>query len=105
MAKRPSIDRWETAWRKHCAGAITTYELPASFAQKQSSSIDDLKKEIQALSQSIKAMQKDLQDIKAMLQSRAPAAPPENVVLDLGNGPSQGNRAARLTLIEFSDYQ
>ncbi len=78
--------------------------VPSLCAQQQSS-IEDLRKEIQVLNQSIKSMQKDLQDIKALLQSRAPAAPSENVVLDLGNNPSQGNRAAKLTLIEFSDYQ
>ena len=32
-------------------------------------------------------------------------APPQNVVLDLGNNPSQGQATAKLTLIEFSDFQ
>ena len=78
----------------------------ALFAQQpQPSTTDDLRKEIQALSEAVKAMQKDLQDIKSMLQSRAPAAPPENVLLDLGNHPVRGNGAAKLILVEFSDYQ
>jgi len=68
-------------------------------------SVEELKKEIQALSQTIKAMQKDLQDIKALLQSRMPAPPPQNVLLDLDSKPSRGNATARLTLVEFSDYQ
>ncbi len=76
-------------------------------AQQQPSSTDDLRKEIQALSEAVKAMQKDLADIKAMLQSRAqgPPPPPENVVLDLANHPVRGNSAAKLILVEFSDYQ
>ncbi len=79
------------------------FAAPVVWAQK--SSIDDLKKQIDEMNKTIKAMQKDLQDIKALLVSRAPAAPPENVVLDLGNNRFRGERTAKLTLIEFSDYQ
>jgi protein-disulfide isomerase len=79
--------------------------LFASPLRAQQPSMEDLQKEIQALSQVMKAMQKDLADIRAMLQSRAPAPPPENVLLDLGNRPFRGDRAARLILVEFSDYQ
>ena len=71
----------------------------------QQTSIDDLKKEIQALSQSVGAMQKDIQEIKALLQKQAPAAPPQNVNLELGKSPARGNASAKLTMIEFSDYQ
>ena len=74
-------------------------------SQAQQSSTDDLRKEIQALTQTVKEMQKDLQEIKAMLVSRVPAAPAQSVVLDLTNKPSQGEPTAKLTLIEFSDYQ
>jgi protein-disulfide isomerase len=79
--------------------------LSASPLRAQQPSTDDLRKEIQALTQSVKEMQKDLQEIKALLQSRAPAAPPQNVVLDLSGKPSQGEATAKLTLIEFSDFQ
>ena len=75
-----------------------------SRAQQQSST-DDLRNEIKALTQTVKEMQKDLQEIKAMLVSRAPAAPPQNVVLDLSNNPSRGEATAKLTLVEFSDFQ
>ncbi len=76
---------------------------PTLRAQQQS--IDDLKKEIQSLSEAVKAMQKDLQEIKALLLGRVPAAPPENVLLDLAGNPSRGKSNAKLTLVEFSDYQ
>ena len=71
----------------------------------QQKTIEELSKQIEALSQSVKAMQKDVQDIKALLQSRMPAPPPQNVLLDLAGRPSRGEATAKLTLIEFSDYQ
>lgn len=68
-------------------------------------SIEDLSQEIQELKQTIKTMEQDLQEIKALLQSRTATAPPQNVFLDLGNSPFQGKPDARITLVEFSDYQ
>ena len=80
--------------------------LSAPLALAQQQSPDDLKKDIESLKESQKAIQKDLQEIKALLQQRGqPAAPPQNVVLELGKSPSKGERNAKLTLVEFSDYQ
>jgi Tfp pilus assembly protein PilN len=82
--------------------------LTAPLMRAQESSVDDLKKEIQSLNQTIKQMQKDLQEIKALLTARQQptrVTPPQKVLLDLDDNPSQGERTAKLTLIEFSDYQ
>jgi len=79
--------------------------LFAWSAPAQQTSTEELGKEIDALNQSMKAMQKDLQEIKTLLQSRVRAAPPQNVVLDLGDRPFRGENNAKLTLVEFSDYQ
>lgn len=79
--------------------------LSAPLALAQQPSTDDLKKDIEALKEGQKAIQKDLQEIKALLQRGQPPAPPQNVVLDLGKSPVKGERNAKLTLIEFSDYQ
>ena len=79
--------------------------LSAQPLHAQQPSTEDLQKEIRALGQSVKDMQKDLQEIKALLLSRAPTGPPQNVVLDLSNSPAQGEATAKLTLVEFSDYQ
>ena len=86
-------------------GLILALFLPAPFARAQQTSIDDLKKEIQTLNETVKGMQKDLQEIKSLLKSREPAPPLQNVILELGDNPSQGERTAKLTLVEFSDYQ
>jgi protein-disulfide isomerase len=79
--------------------------LLVSPARAQQSSINELKKEVQALSETLKAMQKDIQEIKALLGGRAQAVPPQKVLLDLGNNPARGAGTAKLTLVEFSDYQ
>jgi protein-disulfide isomerase len=91
-------------WRLSVGLVFVSLLLVPSVPAQQSST-DDLRKEIQALSESVKAMQKDLQEIKAMLANRAPAPPPEIVALDLANAHSRGDSSARLLLIEFSDYQ
>ena len=85
--------------------AALLFAVPLARAQKKQPTNEELKKDIQALSETVKAMQKDLQDIKAILTRAAPAAPPQNVVLDLDNDPVQGERTAKLTLVEFTDYQ
>ncbi|MGE5716816.1 MAG: hypothetical protein ACM369_09230 [Acidobacteriota bacterium] len=77
---------------------------PVALAQQQTS-IDDLKKDIETLKEGQKAIQKDMQEIKTLLQKGQPAAPSQVVDLDLGNSPVKGERTAKLTLVEFSDYQ
>jgi protein-disulfide isomerase len=68
---------------------------------------EDLQKQIDALKAEMKAVQKDLQEIKALLAPlKAPqGAQPQTVVLDPGDRPFKGARTARLTLVEFTDYQ
>ena len=73
-------------------------------AGAQQTSTDDLRKEIESLRETLKAIQKDLQDIKAMLGRQAPASG-IGAVIDTGDNPFKGERTAKLTLVEFSDYQ
>lgn len=65
-----------------------------------------LKKDVEALKEGQAAMQKELQEIKALLRGRsAVATEPQNVVLGVDGHPAQGDKDAKVTLIEFSDYQ
>jgi len=67
--------------------------------------MDDLKKEVETLNQNMNAMQKDIQEIKALLQNRVRVTPPQSVVMDLGKRPVKGKADAKLTLVEILDYQ
>ena len=83
--------------------AIVCATLPALAQQ---TTPDDLKKEIAALREALAAIQKDVRDIKTLLQTpRQPSGPAQNVTLDLGNRPFKGEATAKLTLVEFTDYQ
>ena len=87
-------------------GFVLMWALVAHPAAGQDPSNAELKRDIQALGAAVSAVQKDLQDIKALLQQRgAPQPAPQNVVLDLASNPSKGDNTARLTLVEFTDYQ
>ena len=76
-------------------------------AQAQSAAeLESLKKDIDALKEGQSAIQKDLQEIKSLLRARpGAAAPAQEVLLAVGDAPSKGNKDARLTLVEFTDYQ
>jgi protein-disulfide isomerase len=78
--------------------------LWAQTGSGQQPTTADLKKDIDALQTAVNAIQKELQEIKALLQGRQPE-PPQNVVLDISNRPFKGERTAKLTLVEFSDYE
>ena len=74
---------------------------------QSSEELNALKKEIQSLKEGQAAIQKDLQEIKNLLRARPAAAPaePQNIVLSVADAPFKGEKSAKLTLIDFSDYQ
>ncbi len=88
------------------AGLLALAAAPATFAQ---ASDQDLAKEIEALKQGQIQIRKDLADLKKLLQQQKSAAPKgPNVagkVFDIGTAPVKGVPTAKLTLIEFLDYQ
>jgi protein-disulfide isomerase len=68
--------------------------------------LSELRKEVEALKQGQLQLQRELQEINALLRRRQPAATDvRNVVLTIDGYPSKGNRSAKLILIEFTDYQ
>ncbi len=84
------------------------YGTPGFAQETSSEGVNDLKEEIEALKEGQKAIQKELQEIKSLLRARqapAPAPAPREFLLDLGGSPFQGKENAKLTLVEFTDYQ
>ena len=79
---------------------------PAVFAQ---SSDAELKQEIEALKKGQQQIKSELQEIKRLVQARPAARPAGPNVKDkvfvLGENPIKGEPTAKLTLVEFLDYQ
>lgn len=78
------------------------------FGRAQSAADDSLRRDIEALKKGQEAIQRDLEEIKRLLikQQQAPQAPaalPRTV--DIDKEPVRGNQAARVAIIEYSDYQ
>ena len=81
---------------------------------QSSEELKALRRDVEAIKQGQEQLQKDLQEIKSMLRAPRPmpapgqapttAAPP-NTVIALNGDPVKGDRAARVVVIEFTDYQ
>lgn len=74
-------------------------------AQQPPGGAGDVQKQLDALRDQVRVMQKDLDEIKALLAPLRPKQPAENLTLDLGKRPVKGEPTARLTLVELTDYQ
>ena len=86
--------------------ALALLSPPPGIAQT-SDELKALRKEVETLKDGQAAIQRDLQEIKRLLQARpaAAAAPPQEVVLNLDGAPVKGVRSAKVTVVEFTDYQ
>ena len=77
-----------------------------SLAQSTNDDLKNLRKDVDALKEGQKAIQSDLQEIKNLLRGRpTAAAPPSEAVLSVEGAPFKGDKNAKLTLVEFTDYQ
>ncbi len=85
---------------------LTIFSAGPAFAQT-SEELSAVRKEIQAIKEGQTAIQKELQEIKDLLRARPvpPQGEPQNIVLSVDGDPFKGDRNAKLTLIDFSDYQ
>ena len=87
--------------------------LVTAGAQAQEPTLEELAKEIQALREGQQQMAKEIAEIKRLVQTRPAAAAPsrpagpdvEGKTFDIGSNPAKGERTAKLTLVEFADYQ
>lgn len=88
-----------------CGLNLLFFSNPHIGLTQSSEELKALRKEIETLKQGQSAIQKELQEIKSLLQGRQAPSIPQDVVLSVDNDPFKGDKNAKLTLIEFSDYQ
>jgi protein-disulfide isomerase len=72
-------------------------------AQSTAEELKALRREIEALKASQTAMQKNIEIIKLVVTGKQP--PLENVFVETMGAPALGAATAKVTLVEFSDYQ
>jgi DNA mismatch repair protein MutH len=70
---------------------------------------DDLRKDIEELKKGQEQILRQLQEMKQLLQAQPQQRPAganvKDVVFNLGENPRKGSDQAKLTLVEFTDYQ
>lgn len=88
--------------------AVTLLCPPAAPAQSPSSDdeLKALRKDVEQLKEGQKVIQRELAVIRSLLLARqSPPSPPQDIVLSVDGAPFLGEKNAKLTLVEFSDYQ
>ena len=90
-----------------CAAALAAWcvLLPVTMSAQSAPEIDELRKEIDALKAGQAAIQRDLQEIKRLLQARPAADALPREPIDISKDPIRGSANARVAIIEYSDYQ
>jgi len=88
---------------------IALLVLGSTSAFAQSTQSDDLKKAIDSLNESQKAILKELQDIHKLLAQQGQARPAADTLpttpMDISKEPFKGASNAKVAVIEFSDFQ
>ena len=87
---------------------LTPVLLPApGSAQTTDDSLRSLRTDVEALKAGQVQIQKDLAEIKELLKARGAGPPPAlaNIALTLDGDPVKGDRAAKVVLFDFTDYQ
>jgi protein-disulfide isomerase len=88
-----------------CLAALFLVLVPnASLAQTSDEDVQALRKEVEAIKASQDAMALDIKAIKDMLTPKKPA-PFKGADLSIDGEPFMGSKDAKVTVIEFSDYQ
>ena len=92
--------------------AVLIFLFPQSGSgqrrQQNNGDLNKLREEVKSLKAGQEAMQKDLQEIKKLLEARLGTVPPPTPALEaisVGDNPFLGNKNARVVLLDFSDYQ
>src|SRR5499426_1689374 len=86
--------------------SVVVFLVDRNSAPVAADDLSDLKKEVEALKQGQQQLQRELQEINALLRRRqAAVVDVPNVVLPIDGYPSKGSQSAKVVLVEFTDYQ
>lgn len=89
--------------------ALAAVVQSGSAAPQSSTEIAVLRRDIEALRQGQAELREQLRELRGLLQAGAPRAtaspPPREFDLGFEDSPFKGNGLAKVTLVEFSDYQ
>ncbi len=88
-------------------GAVLLVLAAAPPSQAQSPDITALQADVTTLKKELEVVQRELREIKSLLRERlgSPSGGAQSIVLSIGDGPFKGAPDARVTLVEFTDYQ
>jgi hypothetical protein len=82
---------------------------PSRGLTQTTDDVQALRNALEELRQGQLRLEKDVQDIKALLlrgrQAAAPDDVPKNLVLAIDEGTAKGDKGAKLVLVDFTDYQ
>ena len=86
---------------------VLTLSVAGTGLAQRSQDLKQLNKQIELLQERQAEIQKELKEIKSLLQAlqQAVSAKPQEVILNVETLPFKGDQNARLTIVEFSDYQ
>ncbi len=88
--------------------ALTLFSAHPGLAQT-SEELKGLRKEMEGLREGQKAIQKELQELKTLLRARPAPAQPQaaagGIIVSIEGAPFKGDKNAKVTLVEFTDYQ
>ena len=90
------------------AALVAVLGLCASRSVLAQQTDPELLKRIAAIEENQRELMRQIQEIKALIQgaqSRPPAGPPPSLDLSIDEAASKGRADARLTMVEFSDFQ
>ncbi len=83
----------------------------AAAAQEKEAGTESLAQQIEELKRGQQEIRSELAEIKKLLEAAPrgaaaqPRSPVEGRLFELGDNPVKGDSTARLTLVEFTDYQ
>lgn len=88
-------------------GLTLLFSVQPAFSQT-AEELKALENEIDALKAEQTGIQKDIQDLKKLLEPKpaaAPAAEIKNAIINIAGAPMKGDKNVKFVFIEFSDYQ